>query len=382
VHSDSDLLTLGVEEEYLLCDPDTGQVTPAVEAVIAGVPEPLRRYVQREFLTSQIEIATEPQTELGALRDALLQMRGAVVEASAKVGVRPLAVGTCPVACPNPPPVVDVPRYHRMVREFGVPLAAIPGLCACHVHVGVADRDVAVQVLSHVRRWLPVLHAATSNSPFYGGRDTGYSSWRSVLWARWPTAGPPPHLVTATDYDRVVAALTASGAMIDDGMLYWYARISAHVPTIEIRVGDVCPTVDDTLLIAALVRALVGTALADIAAGRRAAVVPHWLLSTAHWLAGRDGLDGVGMDVTTGMVRPGWKLLCELVDHVRPALDSHGDMPMVTALLDRLATRGSGAARQRRIFAERGDLAEVMAFLAAEVCRDDRQPRPAATIEL
>lgn len=86
-------------------------------------------------------------------------------------------------------------------------------------------------------------------------------------------------------------------------------------------------------------------------------------------------------DPDTGLVRPGWKLLCELVDHVRPALESYGDLPMVTALLERLATRGSGAADQQRVFAERGDLAEVMAFLAADVCRDDSQPRPAATIE-
>lgn len=365
-----DVLTLGVEEEFLLVDPRTGQVAPAVDGVIAAMPVDLRELVQREFLTSQIEIATTPQTTLRGLRAALLEMRTAVAKAASRAGVQLIAAGTCPVACP-PPPVVDEPRYHRMVREFGAPLAAIPGLCACHVHIGMADRETGVRVLSHLRRWLPVLHAATSNSPFYGGRDTGYGSWRSVLWARWPTAGPPPHLESKADYDHVLAALTASGAMFDDGMLYWYARLSAHVPTVEIRVGDVCPTVDDMVLIAALVRALVDTALSDIAADRKVPVVPHWLLSAAHWLAGRDGMEGCGVDVETGAVRPAWDLMRELVEHVRPALERHGDAPLVTALLGRLAALGTGAARQRRVLAESGDLAGVMSFLAGEVCRDD-----------
>jgi glutamate---cysteine ligase / carboxylate-amine ligase len=369
VHA-SEILTFGVEEEFLLIDPATGQVAPAVDAVLAELPVRLRGQVQREFLTSQVEIATDPQTDLAALRDRLLELRLAVSAAAERAGVRVIAAGTCPVACP-PPPVVDEPRYHRMVREFGAPLAAIPGLCACHVHVGVPDRALGVRVLSQLRRWLPVLQAATGNSPYYAGKDTGYSSWRSVLWARWPTAGPPPHLETAEDYDQVVDALTASGAMFDDGMLYWYARLSAHVPTLEVRVGDVCPTVDDTVLIAALVRALVATAVTDLAQGRADGVAPHWLVSAAHWLAARDGLDGCGLDVGTGSVRPAWDLMNELVEHVRPALSRHGDEAAVGVLADRLAARGTGAARQRRALAAGHDFAAVTTFLTREVCRDD-----------
>lgn len=364
------ILSFGVEEEFLLIDPATGQVAPAVDAVLAELPFELRGLVQREFLTSQVEIATEPQTELATLRDRLLQLRIAVCAAAERAGVRVIAAGTCPVAGP-PPPVVDQPRYHRMVREFGAALAAIPGLCACHIHVGVPDRDLGVRVLSQLRRWLPVLHAATVNSPYYAGKDTGYGSWRTVLWARWPTAGPPPHLATAADYDQVVAALTASGAMFDDGMLYWYARLSAHLPTLEVRVGDVCPTVDETVLLAALVRALVATAMTDLAAGRADSVAPHWMVSAAHWLAGRDGMDGCALDVGTGTVRPAWELMNELVEHVRPALSRHGDEAAVGVLLDRLAARGTGAARQRRALAAGPDFGAVTTFLTREVCRDD-----------
>jgi glutamate---cysteine ligase / carboxylate-amine ligase len=217
-----------------------------------------------------------------------------------------------------------------------------------------------VQVLNHLRIWLPLLQAATSNSPFFDGRDTGHASWRSVLWSRWPTAGPSPHLSSAEEYERTVEGLIASGAMFDQGMLYWYARLSAHVPTVEIRLGDVCPTVDDTLLLAALTRALVSTAVDEVRQGAAPRRVPDWLVAAAHWRAGRDGLDGRAVDVRTGRARPAWELLRAMAEYVRPGLDRHGDTAAADGLLELLASRGTGARRQRERYARSGDLADVM----------------------
>ena len=150
-----------------------------------------------------------------------------------------------------------------------------------------------MQVLNHLRPWLPILHAATANSPFSAGEDTGYASWRSVLWERWPSVAPTPWLESHAHYERLIHQLIATGMMLDEGMLYWYARLSAPYPTVEIRIGDVCPSLDDTILVAALVRALVATR-----AGRhrrRPAGAPRstttcW--SRAHWRAAHDGLEG------------------------------------------------------------------------------------------
>jgi carboxylate-amine ligase len=342
-------LTIGVEEEFLLVDPDSGAATPAVEAVVAAIPAQHRPRACPEFLRSQLEVATAVHTDLAGLHESL-------------VDLRLLAVGTGVVDSP-PPDVANDPRYEAMVERFGA-IADTPGLCGCHVHVGVADRELAVQVCNHLRPWLPVLQALAANSPFYVGRDTRYASFRSVLYECWPSTGPTPYFASAADYDRVVAELITSGAMLDEAMVYWYARPSAQYPTVEVRIGDVCLTAADATLLAALVRGLVATLLDDIATGVPVPRSPDPLLRAAHWRAARDGLEGSSVDARSRTVRPCWDAVDELVDRVEPALGAHGDLQAVRAGLRRLRTAGSGAARQRRAYAQRGRVDDVVAMLA------------------
>jgi carboxylate-amine ligase len=361
-----ELLTVGVEEEFLLVDPETGRVAPAVDDVIAEVPPQLHAQVQREFHTTQIEIGSAPVLGLDALGRSLAALRQAVADAAERAGVRLIAAGTAPIGGGPPAPVVDNPRFHRMTERFAG-LSPDPGLCGLHIHVGIPDRETGVQILNHLRPWLPLLHAATVNSPFFDNDDTGYASWRSILWNMWPSVGPTPLLDSAAHYDETIERLVATGAMLDEGMLYWYARLSSHLPTVELRLGDVCPTVDDSILLAALARALVATLLADIGAGRPAAPVPHHLLTAAHWRAARDGLEGLAVNPSTGQTLPAWHLLRRLVERVTPALERHGDLATVTALLDRLRAHGTGAARQRAVVA-RGGVEAVVPYLS-EVTR-------------
>ncbi|MET8063400.1 glutamate--cysteine ligase, partial [Micromonospora sp. NPDC005313] len=344
----TDLLTVGVEEEFLLADPHTGTAVPAVDLVMEQVPAELRGQVEREFQTSQIEIGSPPGLDLSSIRHSLSMLRGELADAAERAGVRLLAIGTGPVDGPVPP-VVDKPRFDRMIERFRL-LVPGPGNNGMHIHVGIPDPDTGVQVLNHVRPWLPILQAATANSPFARGEDTGYASWRSVEWERWPSVAPTPYLESHEHYERLIRQLIASGVMLDEGMLYWYARLSAKYPTVEIRIGDVCPSVDDAVLVAALVRALVATALTDIAAGRPAVNTDHHLLVAAHWRAAHDGLEGEGVDLTDGELRPAWELLDRLVDRLRPELERHGDLDRVTDLLGGLRRHGSGAARQRAVF--------------------------------
>ncbi|SCG33868.1 carboxylate-amine ligase [Micromonospora halophytica] len=360
----TDLLTVGVEEEFLLVDPHTGAAVPAVDLVMEQVPPELRGQVEREFQTSQIEIGSPPGLELSSIRHSLGVLRAALADAAERAGVRLLAIGTGPVDGPVPP-VVDKPRFDRMIERFRL-LVPGPGNNGMHVHVGVPDPETGVQVLNHVRSWLPVLHAVTTNSPFARGEDTGYASWRSVEWEHWPSVAPTPFLASHEHYERLIRQLVASGVMLDEGMLYWYARLSAKYPTVELRIGDVCPSVDDAVLVAALVRALVATALTDIAEGRPAVNSDHHLLVAAHWRAAHDGLEGDGVDLGNGELRPAWELLDRLVDRIRPALEEHGDLAEVTDLLGGLRRHGSGAARQRAVFARSGRLEDVVADVARQ----------------
>jgi carboxylate-amine ligase len=364
-----DLLTLGVEEEYLLVDAVEPRAVEAVEDVFGEVPEDLRDVVQHELQRTQIEVASPPQLELPEMAAALRRLRRELSDAAGRVGARLVAAGVSPAAGPNAR-IVDDPRYHRMRERFG-DLSPGQGMCGTHVHVSIPDNETGVQILNHLRPWLPIFQAATTNSPLHNGHDTGYASWRSVMWERWPTVGPAPYLESFEQYETLISDLQASGAMLDEGMLYWYARLSARYPTIEIRMGDVTPTVDDVLLLAALARALVSTLLGEVRDGVPAPNVPHPLLMAAHWRAAHDGLEGDNIDMATREPRPAWRLLRQLFDYVRPELHRHGDLDRATVLMDRLRTRGTGAARQRAILAQRGSVADVVDWLARATRGDE-----------
>ncbi|GGQ39290.1 putative glutamate--cysteine ligase 2 [Couchioplanes caeruleus subsp. azureus] len=356
------LLTLGVEEEYLLVDAVEPRAVEAVDEVFDHLGADIRDSVQHEYMRSQIETASPPQLDLGDLHDAMKRLRSGLAAAAEAAGARLVAVGAAPASGAHTR-TVDNDRYRRMRERFG-DLSPGAGLNGMHVHVSVPDPETGVQVLNHLRPWLPIFQAATTNSPLFAGHDTGYASWRSMLWERWPTVGPAPYLESHDHYQTLVSDLQASGAMLDEGMLYWYARLSANYPTVEIRMGDVCPSLDDTILLAALARALVGTILRDIEAGKPAPNVPHPLLMAAHWRAAHDGLEGLNIDMATREPRPAWKLMRQLFDCVRPELERHGDLETATVLMGRLRAHGTGAARQRALLSQRGSVADVVDWLA------------------
>jgi carboxylate-amine ligase len=239
-----------------------------------------------------------------------------------------------------------------MAERYGL-LAREQGVCGCHVHVDVPDLESALRVSNHLRPWLPSLLALTANSPVYLGQDTGFASWRWVMWSRWPSAGPPPYLESVDHYEALIAMHLATGTVMDEQMIYWDVRPSSHLPTIEVRVSDVPMTVDETVLHATLSRALVMTALAD---GSKGPTVQPEILRAGYWLAARDGLTGGSVDVATGELLPVAELLTKLTQYVGPALQELGDEDLVTEGIERALSEGNGAMRQQQMFRGGGDV--------------------------
>lgn len=371
-------LSLGVEEEFLLVVPDSRKSVYRAEPVIELLAD-LGGRVQRELTLGQIEIGTEPAFALEALGADLRELRSRVAAAAASNGCRPVSVGVPVLDSRLRAPITPSRRYEFLMREYGHLTDGL-SVCGCHVHVGIEDREEAAQVSNQVRRWLPTLTAATANSPYCQGRDTGYQSWRALLESRWPVSGPPPYLESAGHYDDLVGALVDNGTVLDPGMVYWQVRLSDHLPTLEFRISDANLTVDDTLLLAALVRALASTALSAVRAGEPAPPVSAELLRAAHWQAARYGLTGNGISLPDGVRRPGWDLFEDLVRQVRPALVESGDWPLVRPLLNRLRCHGSGAERQRRAY-RRGGLTEVV-DLALDRFDGERGTRLARRVSL
>ncbi|MET0455370.1 MAG: glutamate--cysteine ligase [Mycobacterium sp.] len=358
INTPPELPTMGVEEEFLLVDPRTGQPVPHNTLVADGAAQ---RGVDLELeLTScQVETTSEVATSSEDLRADLTRLRRITAEAADAAGARLMAVAL-PPTLPHEFPITDKPRYHRIAERFGM-IAHEQGISGCHVHVAVADRELAIRVSNRLRPWLPLLLALTANSAVYRNADTGHASWRSVLWGRWPSAGPPPHFDSIDEYDALVKMMLDSGAMLDDGMVYWDVRPSANFPTVEVRVADVPATVAETVLYATLVRALVTTTIDDDQRGEPMPSVSPQVLSAAYWKAARYGLEGDLIDLTDGhAVRPAGALLDAFVEDLRETLTASGDYDMVKSEVARILTDGNGAARQRRAWRRRGDVSDVV----------------------
>jgi carboxylate-amine ligase len=343
---------MGVEEEFLLVSA-TGWPLPrsvAVARAADGID------VQLELTKGQVEINSPVCDSSSELREHLVRMRSALAKAASRNGARLLAVGVPPAGKPGQI-VTNTPRYQKMADKYGQ-LAREQAVCGCHVHIGVPDRDAAVRASNHIRPWLPTLLALTANSPIYLGSDTGFASWRWIMASRWPVSGPPPYFECAAHYDALVAKQLAVGSIFDERMVYWDIRPSSHVPTVEVRISDVPATVDETVLLATLVRALVMTATD----GKPAPVVDLEVLRAAYWLAARDGLSGPGLDVLMARLVPMPKLLDLLVQHVRGALEELGELEYVEEGLRQVLANGNGAIRQRKAFHQGDDLADVIAL--------------------
>ncbi|WP_405977575.1 glutamate--cysteine ligase [Streptomyces sp. NBC_00158] len=359
-----DVLTMGVEEEFHLVDRDSRAPVNRAPEVIRELAAELGGQVQAEFYNTQVEVCTLPAAEREDLRRQLLRLRCSVAEAARRVRCLAVASGS-PVVPPREPlTITDDARYRLMASRFAGLLGPYRLVCGCHVHVGSLDRGRALALANQMRPWLPVLQSITGNSPFVCGRDTGLDSWRSVAYSGWPTVGPPP-LVDERQYLEYVDGLISAGVLLDRRMVYWHARPSEHVPTLEIRIADVNADLDTVVLTAVLVRGLASVLLEEADAGVPPPEPPERLLRAGHRLAARHGIDGPGLDVRTGGRVPARLLVDRLVERAAPGLERAGDLDAVEALWAGMRRRGTGARRQRAVYAATGSLAAVVDSLDA-----------------
>ncbi|MDG4793452.1 glutamate--cysteine ligase [Micromonospora sp. WMMD1082] len=360
---ESSIPLLGVEEEFLVVDAGRGEVVPEAATVVERARRALGARVGGEITKLQVETRTEPCLRLADLSTQLTEGRAAIQAAALSAGLRVIASGSPVLGRAVPPPITEGPRQDRGTATFRG-LHDDIAICAVHVHVAEHDRDRAVLICNHLRQYLPVLLALTANSPYWSERDTGYASWRTITWQRWPVAGPPPFLTSAREYDARVDALLDAGALVDRGTVFWDLRLSEHKPTIEVRVADVPVTAGESAALAALVRALVTVAGEAVDRGDAGPKLASEVMRLAYWRAARDGMGGHGVDTVSGTVLPAAVLAGRLVEVARPVLAETGDLGRVEGWLARLAEEGDGAARQRAAAARRGCLGDVVDELA------------------
>jgi glutamate---cysteine ligase / carboxylate-amine ligase len=364
--------TIGVEEELLLVDGQTGVPTASAEGLLRSwqqdaPPDDEKGAspgdsieggaIEGELQQQQIEIGTAPCTALADLGQQIRTWRQRADDLARRAGGRAVALATSPL--PVSPDLMPGNRLSALAERFGL-TAAEQLTGGCHVHVGVESPDEGVAVIDRIRVWLPVLIALSANSPFWQGRDSGYASYRSQVWRRFPMAGPTEHFGGVAAYRGRVAALLATGVPLDEAMVYFDARLSHRYPTVEVRVADVCLLAADTVLLAGLVRALVETAVRAWTRGDAARPVPAELLRMASWRASRSGVEGELLDPYSARPRPAADVVAALIEHIGPAARDLGDEDALLAGLDQVQRRGTGTMWQRRAYNSSGSLPDMI----------------------
>lgn len=374
--------TFGVEEELLIVDPVTGEPLALADALLSrqahGGPEQdgaasegaaedgaaedgavndgganddtaddgTDTSLSHELKLEQIETQTRPCHTYAELLHQIRKARGLASHAARRHGARIAALATSPVdAALHTTPD---PRYAAMLERFGI-TAHEQLTCGFHVHTAVESPEEGVVVLDHIRDKLAVFTAMSANSPYWRGLATGFESYRTQAWNRWPSSGPSPIYGSLASYRRVVGRLIETGVLLDEGMIYFDARLSRHVPTVEVRVADVCLRAEDAALIAVLVRALVETGVREHHAGIEPAAVPTALLRMASWQASNFGLRTELLDFGTFRPEPAADVVWSLVDYLEPVLAEQGELDLVRAGVATLLGRGNGAIEQRAV---------------------------------
>ncbi len=357
-------LTLGIEEEYFLVDRRTRDIVPdPPDDLLEACRAELGDHVHPEFLRCQLEVSTPVCRSLAEARAEIGRLRGTVAKVAGAWGIAPIAASTHPFAVWRPLKHTRRDRYELLARALGAPLRRLM-ICGLHVHVGVEDPELRIDLMNQVRYFLPHMLALSTSSPFWQGQDSGLMSYRLAVLKELPRTGVPEAFASWGDYARAVEVLVDAGVIRDASELWWDIRPSVRFPTLEMRIADVCTTIDDTMTVAAVYVCL----LSMLARLRRENV--GWrryrtmLVEENRWRAQRHGFDDGLIDFGKGAIVPYPDLFEEMVALVGEDARAHGceaDLLHGRAIL----RRGTSAHRQRAVhaaaLAEGADEAEALA---------------------
>lgn len=340
--------TLGIEEEYLLVDRETRDLVAAPDALMAECKKVLKSRVSPEFLQCQIEVGTGVCKTIPQARAELVELRKTISGIADSYGLAPLAVATHPFADWQHQSFTNKQRYEELARDLaGVARRML--ICGMHVHVGIEDEDLRIDLLGQLSYFLPHLLALSASSPFWQGRDTGLASYRLSVFDNLPRTGLPPVFNSYGEYTRAVDRLIQSGVIEDATKIWWDLRPSARFPTLETRICDVTPRLDDTVAMAALVQSLAHMLYRLRLSNQRWRQYERFLINENRWQAQRHGVSGKLMDFGKAKLVDYPDLLDELLELVAQDAEELGCSKEIVKLRD-IITSGNSADRQRAVF--------------------------------
>lgn len=356
-------LTLGIEEEYQIIDPETRALEPA-NAVLIERGRERGEDLKPELMQSQIEVGTKVCGNIREARQEIVRLRRTVCDLAAAQDLHMAAASTHPFSRWNEQLVSAGERYTKLqddLRDVAKRLL----IFGMHVHVGIPDEEIRIDIMNQMRYFMPHLLALSTSSPFWHGRETGLKSYRSVIFENMPRSGLPPSFRSWADYNAFVGTLIETGCIDEPTKIWWDIRPHPSFPTVEFRIADICTRVDEVLCIAALMQALVAKLIKLRRNNRTWRQYRHHLITENKWRAVRYGIDGQLIDFGQTREVPVRLLvreILELVDDVIDELGSRPEVEYVNVILD----QGSSADRQLATYRETDSLEAVVDRIVAE----------------
>jgi carboxylate-amine ligase len=357
-------LTLGLEEEYQIIDPETRELKSYISEIL-GDDRVTIRELKPEMHQSIVEIGTQVCRTPAQLREELVRLRRIVIDKTAESGLRIAAAGSHPFSSWLAQDITPLDRYAG-VREDLQEVAQQTLVFGMHVHVGIEDREFMIDTMNVVRYFLPHLLALSTSSPFWMGRNTGLKSYRSIIWNNFPRTGIPRTFESWSEYEQLVDTMVKTGSMEEGSKIWWDLRPHWKYPTLEFRVCDICTRVDEAICLAALFQAIVAKLWKLRRDNLTFRSYPLDLIQENKWRAVRYGLDGKLIDFGKQQEIPARDLIREIVewfvDDVVDDLGSRREVEYALTILD----EGTSADRQVAVFERTGDLKAVVDHLIAE----------------
>ena len=347
-------LTLGVEEEYLLVDPVTRDlVTEPSPDFMKGCKDQLGERVTPEFLKCQVEIGTPVCVDITDARHHLTALRSTIINTAEKYGMKLVAASTHPFAQWGAQKHTAAPRYDHLDEDMGGTVRRML-ICGMHVHAGIEDEDLRIDLMNQIRYFLPHLLALSTSSPFWGGHDMNMKCARLGVFDSMPRTGIPDRYESWSEYQRIINRLVGAGVMEDSTKIWWDMRPSARFPTLEMRVTDVCTRLEDALCIAALYQSMLRMLARLKQRNMRWRIYPRLMIEENRWRAQRYGCTNSMIDLGRGECTPFGALIEEVIEMLTEDAAALGCLNEVQHART-ILKRGTSACRQLDIFKEAKD---------------------------
>lgn len=357
--------TLGIEEEFQIIDPITGELRSNIVEIIDGSQMILKDQVKVEMHQSVVEVGTSICQDIQQARQEVLHLRRVLGESALKSGLCIGAAGTHPFSLWSEQKITDHERYSQLVTEMG-DVARSNLIFGLHVHVGIPSREIGLQLMNEARYFLPHIFALSTNSPFWEARNTGFKSFRTKVFDKFPRTGIPDSFASAAEYDNYIDLLIKTNCIDNGKKIWWDIRLHPFFPTVEFRICDVPSRADETIAIAALIQAIMAKLYKLMQSNLTFRVYSRALINENKWRAARYGIDGQMIDFGKQQEVSTKDLILELLAFVDDVVDELGSRDEINYIY-KMLENGTGADRQLAVYnASGGNLKSVVDYIVSE----------------